>query len=323
MKYDKKICVVGGGKWGKNHIRTLNDLSSLGGIVDSNKAIVDDLKTTYPNVNFFDNIEDAINFKFDGFIVATPAETHFEITKKILESKYHVLVEKPMTIKLEHAIKLNEISKTNNVNLMVGHVMLFHPAFQKIKEMINLNIIGDLQYIYSNRVNLGSIRSEENVFWSLAPHDISIFQYLIEKFPKKINSIGANFLQKGIHDSTITTLEYPNNIMGHIFVSWLHPFKEHRFVVVGSEGMISYEDSKKGKPLILYDKKVKWNNKLPFTHNGSFSKIDYDLSLPLENEIKYFLNHLDGEPIELSNGDKGVEVIDILNKASNILLGNN
>tara|TARA_Y100001970_G_C13739680_1_gene605556 strand:- start:117 stop:650 length:534 start_codon:yes stop_codon:yes gene_type:complete len=176
--------------------------------------------------------------------------------------------------------------------------------------------------MYSNRLNLGTIRSEENVFWSFAPHDISIFQYLIEDSPKKINSIGASFLQNKIHDSTITTLEYPNNIMGHIFVSWLHPFKEHRFVVVGSKGMISYEDSKEGKPLIFYDKKIKWNNEFPVTHNGSYLHIDYDSSLPLDNEIKYFLNHLDGKPIILSNGDQGVEVIDILNKASKILLNN-
>ena len=132
---------------------------------------------------------------------------------------------------------------------MVGHVLLFHPAIIKIKELIMDGRLGNIQYIYSNRLNLGQVRTHENVFWSLAPHDISIFQYFMEEYPAKIKTHGSDILQKGIQDSTITVIEYLNNVKSHIFVSWLHPFKEHRFVIIGSEGMIHFEDSIENKPL--------------------------------------------------------------------------
>ena len=138
---------------------------------------------------------------------------------------------------------------------MVGHVLLFHPAIQKIKALIQKGKIGKLQYIYSNRLNLGQVRTEENVFWSLAPHDISIFQFITNSYPQTIKASGVSFLQEGIYDSTITQFKYNNNIEGHIFVSWLHPFKEHRLVVIGSEAMISFDDSSESAPLKLYSKK--------------------------------------------------------------------
>ena len=134
--------------------------------------------------------------------------------------------------------------------------------------MIENGDIGDLQYVYSNRLNLGKVRTEENVFWSLAPHDIAIFQYLTDSIPKKINATGSTFLQKGIPDSTLTQLEYENGVKGHIFVSWLHPFKEHRLVVIGSEAMISFEDSLNDKPLKLYSKKIDLESGVPEKIDG-------------------------------------------------------
>ena len=142
-----------------------------------------------------------------------------------------------------------ELVKKNNVNIMIGHLLLFHPAINKMKQMISENKIGKLQYIYSNRLNLGTVRTKENVFWSFAPHDISIFQYFTDSFPENIFSNGAKMIQEDIHDTTLTFLEYPNNINCHIYVSWLHPFKEHRLVIIGSEGMLSFEDSAENKPL--------------------------------------------------------------------------
>ena len=135
----------------------------------------------------------------------------------------------------------------------MGHLLLFHPAILKMKAMIEDGIIGDIQYMYSNRLNLGVVRKEENVFWSFAPHDIALFQWLTDSYPININTQGMDILQNGIHDTTITTLEYPNKLMTHIYVSWLHPFKEHRIVIIGSKGMISFEDSIAGKPLIFYN----------------------------------------------------------------------
>ena len=254
MHKSKKICVIGAGGWGKNHIKTLAMMNSLGGIVDLNIEKLLMMEKLYPDVRTYKNIEDALNQDYDGFVVATPAKTHFKISKLIIKAGFPLLVEKPLTLDYESAKRLNELAKNKNVALMVGHVLLFHPAFQKMKSLIDDGIIGSVQYIYSNRVNLGTFRNDENVFWSFAPHDISLFNYFFKEDPTAIMSRGIDILQNKIHDTTITTFNYPKKKMGHIFVSWLHPFKEHRFVIIGSEGMLRYEDTLDKKPLYLYKK---------------------------------------------------------------------
>ena len=262
-------------------------------------------------------MDDALLEKdFLGFTVATPAETHFEIAKVIINAKKHVLIEKPFTLTIEDAQELVKLADKINITLMVGHVMLFHPAIISIKKLISEGKIGKLQYIYSNRLNLGQVRTEENVFWSLAPHDISIFQFFTDSFPNVLKAHGSTFLQKGIFDSTLTVLEYPKKIKGHIFVSWLHPFKEHRIVVIGSNGMLSFEDSAKGKPLIYYNKKYKLNDKFPEKFDGPIENIDYGGDKPLYEELKYFINHLNGSRPEKANGKHAIEVIKILVNAS-------
>ncbi len=315
-----EVCVVGAGKWGMNHIRTLSEMGSLGGVVESNPEVLNSLRSTYQDIQYFSKLEMALTHGFSGFTVATPAETHFDIAQQILESGHHVLVEKPITMDSNDAICLNEISNKHNVNLMVGHVLLFHPAFQKIKELIEDGTMGDLQYLYSNRLNLGTIRTEENVFWSFAPHDIALFQWMTDSFPEIVNSRGMDILQDGIHDTTITSLKYPGKLMGHIYVSWLHPFKEHRFVVVGSKGMVRFEDSVEGKPLMFYDKSIEWEEEKPVPKSGNTWDIEYDDSMPLASELKYFVDHLNGEKIEKANGKSAIDVIKILETATESLL---
>jgi len=316
-----KICVVGAGHWGINHIKTLYSLDALGGVVEKDKRALEKIMNLYPGIKGFGSIIHALQEKeFNGFTVATPAETHFKIARSIIETGKHVLVEKPLTLTLEDAVQLKKLAELHNVNLMVGHVLLFHPAMQKIKTLINEGKIGKLQYLYSNRVNLGKVRTEENVFWSFAPHDISVFQYFTESKPYKIMSTGGDFLQDGIHDTTLTVLEYPGNIKGHIFVSWLHPFKEHRLVVVGSEGMISFEDSKEGKPLKLYSKSFKLNGRIPEKNDGPIEIIDYEQKMPLTEELAYFIDHLDGSQVEIADPRSALEVVEILVKASRSLL---
>ena len=317
---NKKICVVGAGYWGKNHIRTLNELGVLRGIVESNLKLRESLAIQYSNVPCFEDINLALNEDYDGFTVATPAESHYEIAKMIIMSGKHVLIEKPMTLSVTHSEELVTLSDKFGVNLMVGHVLLFHPAIKKIKELIDKGDIGELQYIYSNRLNLGKVRTEENVFWSLAPHDIAIFQYLTDSFPKNINAKGSVFLQKGIPDSTMTALEYENGIEAHIFVSWLHPFKEHRLVVIGSEAMISFEDSLEGKPLKLYSKKFDLISGIPEKIDGPVEWVTYEQKKPLTEELKYFLKHMGGNNPKIANGQHGLEVMKILVKASEQLI---
>jgi len=321
--YKKSVCVVGAGYWGKNHIRTLHELGFLGGIVESNQEALNRFAEQYPEVKSFLSLDEALqDNNFSGFTVATPAETHYSLAKQIMEAGKHVLVEKPLTLKKDHAEDLVRLSEKNNVNLMVGHVLLFHPAIKKIKNLIEENKIGKLQYIYSNRLNLGQVRTEENVFWSLAPHDIAIFQYFIDAYPEAIHASGSAFLQAGIHDSTLTQLKYPNGVEGHIFVSWLHPFKEHRLVVIGSEAMITFEDSSEGKPLKLYAKKIDIAQGIPEKVDGPVTLIDYEQKMALTEELLYFSNHLNNKIPKVANGKHALEVMKILIEASEQLENN-
>ncbi len=316
----KNICVVGAGYWGENHIRALNRLNALKGIVELDKNKLENLLNKYPGVQGYSSIENALLGDYDGFIIATPAKTHYDIAKIIMNAKKHLLIEKPMTLSVEEAKELVVLSEKNEVNAMVGHVLLFHPAVKKIKEMIDSGEIGDLQYAYSNRLNLGKVRTEENVFWSLAPHDIAIFQYLTESIPKQINAIGSTFLQEGIPDSTLTQLEYENGVRGHIFVSWLHPFKEHRLVVIGSEAMISFEDSLEDKPLKLYSKRIDLKSGIPEKIDGPVKMIPFENKMALDQELEYFINHLSHVAPKISNVEHGYEVVKTLVEASKQIL---
>ena len=313
---NKTICVIGAGYWGKNHIRTLSKLNALGGVVDLDKGLLDSVKKEYPGLKTHIKVTEALLANYDGYIIATPANTHFSITKMIIEAKRPLLIEKPMTLTVEDAEILVSLAEKNNVNVLVGHVLLFHPAVIKIKEMIENGEIGELQYVYSNRLNLGRVRTQENVFWSLAPHDIALFQYFTNSILKTIDAKGSTFLQEGIPDSTLTHLEYQNGVKGHIFVSWLHPFKEHRLVVIGSEAMISFEDSLNDKPLKLYSKKIDLNSGVPEKIDGPVNLITFQKKMPLELELEYFIKHLSGKNPKISNIYDGLQVVRTLVKAS-------
>jgi len=306
----KKICVIGGGRWGQNHIKTLYAMGNLAGIVESNFARLAELTALFPVPGFTD-LTDAMIESFDGFVVATPAQTHYEVGKKLLEAGKSVLIEKPMTLSAETSRELIEISKRTGARLMVGHVLLFHPAIRKIKEQIDRGKVGDLYYIYSTRLNLGTVRTEENVFWSFAPHDVSVLDYLIGRRVIKVEAKGAKFLQNEIFDTTLTQMEYPDNVHAHIFVSWLHPFKEQRLVVIGSKGMLSFDDSSVNKEIYFYDKRIDFISGLPVKTENADEVISYEKRMALTEELRYFVEHLDGF-IEIAGGQSGYEVVKVL-----------
>jgi UDP-2-acetamido-3-amino-2,3-dideoxy-glucuronate N-acetyltransferase len=323
LKNKHNVCVVGAGKWGLNHVRTLQSLNALGGVVELNKDIIESVKIKYPKCKIFSNLDDTFNEDFDGYIIATPPVTHFDLAMKVISNKKPLLVEKPITLDYNSSVKLSEYAREMNVNLMVGHILLFHPAFQKMKEIIDDGLLGEIQYIYSNRLNLGTFRTNENVFWSFAPHDIALFNYFFQKKPKSIFSKGVDILQENIQDSTITSFKYEGNKMGHIFVSWLHPFKEHRFVIIGSNGMLHFEDSVEGEPLVFYDKKAELINSILSPKFGESKRIKYKSEDALANELKYFISKFDGGEIEISCGESASQVIKILEQATKSLNENN
>ncbi len=321
MPEKKRVCVVGGGRWGKNHVRTLHDLGALAALVERDDATRAALTAQYPKLRAYASLEEALEDGYHGFTVATPAETHFDLARAILERGCPVLVEKPMALTAADARRLAALAREHRANLMVGHVMLFHPAVQRIAELIRSGKIGKLEYLYSNRLNLGTVRTEENILWSFAPHDISIFQLIIGTQPTEVLSRGGMFLRPGTHDSTMTVLTYPDNVVGHIFVSWLHPFKEHRLVAIGSKGMLSFEDSSEQKEILFYEKGIDWIEGEPKKREGPTESIPYGKVQPLTAELEYFVEHLDGRPIEIAGSQNAIEVLDILERATDSLLG--
>ena len=313
----KKICVIGGGRWGQNHIRTLFQNGNLGGIVEANIERLNELLSQFP-VSGFTDLDGALARGFDGYTIAAPAPLHYKIAKALLQKGQNVLVEKPMTLSAKTSKELVEIAEKNHARLMVGHVLLFHPAIRKVKELIDSGKIGQLYYLYSTRLNLGTVRTEENVFWSFAPHDISVLDYLVGKPSISIESKGTKVLQNNVYDYTLTQMTYPDNINAHIFVSWLHPFKEQRLVVVGSKGMISFEDSSPEKEIVFYDKQIKFENKIPIKMENATEIVEYEKKLPLAEELKYFIDNLDGI-IEIADGKSGYEVVKVLEKAQELI----
>ena len=324
------IAIIGAGKWGINHVKTAfkildRDYSGKYTLTacDTDKSSEEKVKKISPQINFTLNFGDIIDNKdINLVIVATPAETHYEITKELINAGKNVLTEKPLTLTSKETEDLIVRAEHKQIKLMTGHVLLFHPAIVKIKELVENGSIGKLLYIYSNRLNLGMIRKQENILFSFAPHDISIIQYILNSFPDYVYASGPDILQKGIEDSTITILKYPDGIHCHIFVSWLHPFKEQRFVVIGEKGMLVFEDSLKDEKLKFYKKgfsKVKGELEKFDSH---YEVISFDDTQPLENEQLHFIESVQKNKRPITDGYHALEVLQILEKAQ-ISLKNN
>jgi len=317
-----KIAVVGGGKWGLNHIRTLNSLKVLGAIVETDPKRREQLESQFPDVPVYDCLTHILNDPgIIGATVATPAETHYETAKRLLLAGKHAMVEKPITLFSAQAIELNKIASERKLVLMVGHLLLFHPAIRKIKQFIDDGTLGTVQYIYSNRVNLGTIRKEENILWSFAPHDIAVISYLVGDNPISVDAKGGMFLQPGIHDVTVTHLTYPKNIIAHIHVSWLHPFKEQRLVVIGDKNMVVFEDSRPTDKLVLYPKGIDWVNGNPVQRDGKAYVVDYEPIQPLSAELEEFIRCIETGDKPVNDGINGLRVLEVLEKAQEKLIG--
>ena len=309
----KKICVIGGGRWGENHIRTLHEMGNLGAVVDMNAARLAELKEKY-GMETYTDLDEAIGRGYDGYVVSTSAETHYAIGKKLLGLGLATLIEKPMTMHIEESEELVEIAKKTGANFMVAHILLFHPAINKIKELIDGGAVGDVYYMYSTRIKFGVVRTEENVFESFAPHDIATLNYFAGVPAEKMILHRGNFLQKDICDYVLAYLEYPNNVKAHIQVSWLHPFKEQRVVVVGSKGMIWFDDAG-DKQVRLCNKHIEWIEGVPTCCETESDVVPVDYSqMPLERELRYFVDHTDRAP-EYSTGADGLALVKALEES--------
>jgi len=312
-RMDKKICVIGGGRWGENHIRTLYEMGNLGAVVDMNEARLEELKEKY-GMSVYTDLDEAIAHGYDGYVVSTSAETHYAIGKKLLSLGLATLIEKPMTMHIEESRELVEIAEKTGANFMVAHILLFHPAINKIKELIDNGAVGDVYYMYSTRIKFGVVRTEENVFESFAPHDLATLNYFAGVPAEKMTLHRGYFLQKDICDYVLAYLEYPNNVKAHIQVSWLHPFKEQRVVVVGSKGMIWFDDAG-DKQVRLCNKHIEWIEGVPTCKETESDVVPVDYSqMPLERELRYFVEHVDCPPL-YSTGADGYALVKALEES--------
>lgn len=319
---DKRtIGLIGLGYWGKNILRDLTHLGVLHKACDAHDGTLFDKRKEYPHVEFTSDANDIFeDDRIKAVAIATPATTHFHLVKKALLSGKDVFVEKPLSLNVIEGQELVGLAKKLNKILMVGHILQYHPAVVKLKELISDGSLGKIQYLYSNRLNIGKLRTEENIWWSFAPHDISVILMLLEDEPVRILASGGDYINKGICDTTLTVLEFLNGVKAHVFVSWLHPFKEQKLVVVGSKTMAVFDDVAKDK-LVLYPHLIEWKGgRLPVATKAPHVVVPTDPEPPLRKELLHFLDCVLTRKEPRTSGEEGLRVLKVLEKAEKLLL---
>ncbi|MBI4685883.1 MAG: Gfo/Idh/MocA family oxidoreductase [Nitrospirae bacterium] len=316
-----KIAVIGAGYWGKNIVRNFYELGVLHTVCDSKTELLDVIRKNYTNIEITSSFEALFkNPEIRAIAIATPAVSHYNIAKEALKAGKDVFVEKPLSLTVKEGEELVYLAKQKNRILMVGHLLHYHQAIKKLKELISTGELGKVQYIYSNRLNIGKLRTEENILWSFAPHDISVILMLLEEEPVSVAAFGGDYLNKGIYDTTMTTLEFRNGVKGHIFVSWLHPFKEQKLVVVGSKAMAVFDDVSKEK-LFLYPHKIEWKEgKIPVAKKADYQIINIGSGEPLKEELSHFIECVMDRKRPRTDGAEGLRVLKILEAAEKGLL---
>src|SRR5216684_434197 len=313
------LAVVGVGYWGKNLVRNFHELGVLAALCDSDALLEEAFKNQYQGVKFYREFQQVLSdASIRAVALATPAVTHYELAKAALEAGKDVLVEKPLAIDVKHGEELVKIAEAKGRILMVGHILRYHSAVLKLQQMIQDGSLGKINYLYSNRLNIGKIRTEENILWSFAPHDISVMLSLLNEMPTRVTCQGNAYLNRGIPDVTLSHFEFPSGVQAHIFVSWLHPIKEQRLVVVGSEKMAIFDDTAEHK-LILYPHKVEWRNRIPTAVKADGEVVDLEDREPLRAECQHFLDCVKSRTSPVSDGREGLRVLRVLDACQRAL----
>lgn len=311
------VTVIGCGYWGKNLVRNFHQLGALAMVCDMTAEGRAAAAKIAPGVPVAASLDDVTT---GAVVIATPAETHFALVHDALSAGRDVFVEKPMALTYDQGRQLVRLAEAKQRILMVGHVLEYHPAILKLRELIRDDRLGKIRYIYSNRLSLGKVRREENILWSFAPHDIAVILRLMETAPFQVVACGGSYVQPNIADVTITNLLFDNGVRAHIFVSWLHPFKEQRLVVIGSRKMASFDDV--NKQLILYDERVDIQEGMPIPIKGEGERIEFAADEPLRLECEAFLRAVATRQAPLTDGRSGLQVLQVLQAAQRSLVMN-
>jgi len=311
-KRNQRVAVVGAGYWGKNLVRVFHTLGVLGTVCDLNELTLDRVRQEYRVATTTDYEAVLDDQMVDAVVIAAPAAEHYTLSMRALEAGKHVFVEKPLALSCAEGKSLVELARNQNLVLMVGHILEFHPAVAELNRLVRQGELGKIQYIYSSRLNLGKLRTEENILWSFAPHDISVILHLLNETPVRAAAQGGSYLNPPIVDTTLSTLEFASDVKAHIFVSWLHPFKEQKLCVIGSQKMAVFDDLEPEKKLVVYAHRINWHERKPVAERDGGQTIALPKEEPLRRECQHFLDCMRGRSQPQTDGESALRVLQVL-----------
>jgi len=308
-----KVGLVGCGYWGKNLARNLHQMGSLAWVCDASPKVLEGVRGAYKGVRATRALDGVLRERgVNAVAIAAPAEQHYALARRCLLRGKDVFVEKPLALRIPEAEELVDLARKKGRVLMVGHILEYHPAIRKLKEFVESGELGEIHHIYSNRLNLGKVRTEENILWSFAPHDISVILLLTGAMPEWVTTSGQHYLQHDVPDVTMSWLAFPGKTRAHIFVSWLHPFKEQKLVVVGSRKMAVFDDVAKEGKLRIYDKGIEWRDGQPVIRQTAESTLFFPEMEPLREELRHFVDCVRARKTPRTDGMNGLRVLRVL-----------
>jgi predicted dehydrogenase len=321
------VGVIGAGYWGKNLVRTFDALETtvLRYIADSSEETLSRYDTYTNALKTNDYMKVIGDASLDAVVIATPPVTHHEIALAALRAGKHVMIEKPMTLSVNHAQELVSAADKSGKKLMVGHLLLYHPCVTALKSFLDSGDLGDIHYLYCQRLNLGKVRSDENALQSLAPHDISVANYLMDDTPVSVSASGQDYLRKGIEDVVFLNILYSGGRMAHVHVSWLDPHKVRRTTVVGSKKMALFDDMEQREKIRIYDKGVDFSGEYGSygeyltLREGNIFIPDVRMSEPLKCECEHFIDCIVNDLTPRTDGLNGLAVTQVLSAAQKSL----
>lgn len=312
------IGLLGLGYWGKNILRCLHEIGALRIACDTHAGTLAMHRSAYSDVQFTDSIDVVLNDPaIRAVVIATPAATHAALVRRALVAGKDVCVEKPLALSVGDGEALVRMATLHGRVLMVGHILQYHPAVEMLQDMVRRGALGTVQYCSSNRLNIGKLRTEENIWWSFAPHDVSTMLSLLGN-PTMVQAFGGSYVSPGVFDTTITTLAFPHGVRGHIYVSWLHPYKEQRFVVVGSSAMAVFDDCAEEK-LVIYEHRIDRSGGVPIAQKAAAQPIPIRVAEPLKEEMLHFLSCIVSRATPRTDGAEGLRVLRVLEHAQRSL----
>lgn len=309
-----RIAVVGCGHWGKNHVRNFAELGVLTAVVDPRAEVAKQFANQY-SVKALSFDEAIASADVDAVVIAAPAELHADLAGRAFEAGKHVFVEKPISMTMEEGNRMKSAAEKAGKILMVGHLLQYHPAFVALREFVQGGGLGKLRYAYSHRCSLGKFRVEENALWSFAPHDVSMLLALFGCAPETVRGMGGTYVTEGIEDECRIDMTFADGARAHVLATWLHPFKEHRLIVVGENGMAVFEDSAQGaEKLRLYRHTIDTSGREPVPTKADWEALPYGDDEPLQTECRHFLGACAGDHPPLTDADEALRVLDVLIK---------